>query len=141
MTFLSIVMLVFGILEIILFFKIWVMTNDVHNLMNYVVYNIPPKNARYKFRKNIAEGIAKVNFNELKGDFMQDEDAKRLAKLIFDFYKGVVSPYGYNEDELNIGVNERIARFEDKIKGKGLNPHDIADMVIEQTNELGKARI
>lgn len=35
----SIILFVFGILQIILFFKIWGMTNDVKELKNYIIYN------------------------------------------------------------------------------------------------------
>lgn len=36
MEFLSIVMLVFGILQIILFFKIWGMTNDISRIRSII---------------------------------------------------------------------------------------------------------
>lgn len=35
-TFLSIILIIFGVLQIILFFKIWGMTNDVSKLLNEV---------------------------------------------------------------------------------------------------------
>ena len=36
---LSIIMLIFGILQIILFFKIWRMTNDVHSMKEKSIEN------------------------------------------------------------------------------------------------------
>lgn len=43
--FISIIMLIFGVLQIILFFKIWGMTNDVRELRNFIVSRNFPSNA------------------------------------------------------------------------------------------------
>lgn len=39
MMFFSVILIIFGVLQIILFFKIWVMTNDVKELKNELISN------------------------------------------------------------------------------------------------------
>ena len=64
MEFLSIVLLVFGVLQIILFFKLWRMTNDVRSLKNQYAAN--NKELEY-YIKSINEYLRKIeNNNKIK---------------------------------------------------------------------------
>ena len=85
-TFIAIILVVFGILQIILFFKLWGMTNDVE-----------------KIKKQITEGSSRVinaRIEQMKGNSIK---AKEL--LDEDFYSRVIeadsnlySWYDYNEE-------------------------------------------
>lgn len=64
MEFLSIVFLVFGVLQIILFFKLWGMTNDVRSLKDK--YTASNKELEY-YIKSINEYLRKIeNNNKIK---------------------------------------------------------------------------
>lgn len=64
MEFLSIVLLVFGVLQIILFFKLWGMTNDVRSLKDQYAAN--NKELEY-YIKSINEYLRKIeNNNKIK---------------------------------------------------------------------------
>ena len=66
--FLSIVMLVFGILQIILFFKIWGMTNDVKKLTNHFLYS----------QKDTTETIQKTNSYDKDNKREYDKKLERI---------------------------------------------------------------
>lgn len=77
MEFLSIVMLVFGILQIILFFKIWGMTNDISRIRSVIEKEIQ--------QKTIAKQVFNENaINLLKGTWGKDvsEDEKNMAQSL-----------------------------------------------------------
>ena len=65
----SIVVLVFGVLQIILFFKIWGMTNDVKKLTNFFLYSQ---------KEHIEVGEKEINCNF--GDSEKEYD-KNLDKI------------------------------------------------------------
>jgi hypothetical protein len=68
--FVSIVMIVFGILQIILFFKLWGMTNDVKKLRNKFAYT---DDFNFEVRKSLALG----------------EKAKAKGLIINSFFEAV----------------------------------------------------
>lgn len=57
--FIGVVVLVFGVLQIILFFKIWGMTNDVATIVS-----ILKKETRKESPKDSADSSAKISFDE-----------------------------------------------------------------------------
>ncbi len=63
MEFLSIVLLVFGVLQIILFFKLWGMTNDVRSLKDK--YTASNKELEY-YIKSINEYLRKIEASNKK---------------------------------------------------------------------------
>ncbi len=76
---LSIVMLVFGILQIILFFKIWGMTNDISRIRSIIEKEIQQKT------RSKQEQIPNENaINLLKGTWGKDvsEDEKNMAQSL-----------------------------------------------------------
>lgn len=76
---LSIVMLVFGILQIILFFKIWGMTNDISRIRSIIEKEIQQKT------RSKQEQISNENaINLLKGTWGKDvsEEEKNMAQSL-----------------------------------------------------------
>lgn len=76
---LSIVMLVFGILQIILFFKIWGMTNDISRIRSIIEKEIQQKT------RSKQEQIPNENaINLLKGTWGKDvsEEEKNMAQSL-----------------------------------------------------------
>lgn len=83
--FTGIVMIAFGILQIILFFKIWAMTNDIRLFRNKYIGNSDD----WTFRKAVLEGdkslISKILFSnmfieikELYNDSVPDTEGARI---------------------------------------------------------------
>lgn len=68
MTFTSIIIIVFGILQIILFFKLWQMTNDVRKLKIELLRKNPYNESVILFLK----GDKKAAHNKLFESFLQD---------------------------------------------------------------------
>ncbi len=54
----SIIIIAFGILQIILFFKVWGMTNDVRNIKNILELNIKQKHDTFNHSTNIAPSFS-----------------------------------------------------------------------------------
>ena len=100
MEFLSIVMLVFGILQIILFFKIWGMTNDISRIRSIIEKEIQQKTIA-KHNKIPNENA----INLLKGTWGKDvsEEEKNMAQsLVPKLIKGKLVVYDSNSlSELN----------------------------------------
>lgn len=89
----SIVVIIFGILEIILFFKVWGMTNDVKKLKNTVL-------------KDISPGISPAHIELIIGN---KEKVKEMA------YKEFI--LDVHELYMNVSKNKLISEEEDYIKG------------------------
>lgn len=69
---LAVVVLVFGILQIILFFKLWGMTNDVKRLTDFFI------NARKGNTKSIyQEDIFKENYDQDISDVLVEEQSSK----------------------------------------------------------------
>ena len=54
LTFLSFVIFIFGILQIILFFKLWGMTNDIRTIRKHL---IPEQNTEEQYYINVGERV------------------------------------------------------------------------------------
>lgn len=89
----SIVVIIFGILEIILFFKVWGMTNDVKKLKNTVL-------------KDISPGISPAHIELIIGN---KEKVKEMA------YKEFI--LDVHELYMNVSKNKLISEEQDYIKG------------------------
>ncbi len=90
-TFIGIILLIWGILEIILFFKIWRMTNDVNKLKNNLT-----NSALTQYEKK-----SKLRTLLIMGN---KEEAKRL--IIYDFILKIESEYQEIRKTLSIKVDE-----------------------------------
>lgn len=75
-TFVSIIVIVFGILQIILFFKVWSMTNDVRSIKGQM------SNSEYSFRRYMLLGEKEKAYNLVK-----DTLVKRLIEK-YETYGG-----------------------------------------------------
>lgn len=92
LTFTGYVLIVFGILQIILFFKVWGMTNDVKKIKNTVL-------------KDICPGISPAKIEFIMGN---KEKAKEMAykEFILDVY----------ELYMNVSKNKLISEEQDYTK-------------------------
>lgn len=81
-------MLVWGILNIVLFFKIWGMTNDVSAIRDYlleeknsVIHHSIPDNMQDEYKQDVTE-TASIKHEDLKpGDRVQHEQYSRDKNL------------------------------------------------------------
>ena len=125
-TFMGIVMIVWGVLEIILFFKIWGMTNDVKALKKdhfcETVFETKAGMARY-LRKNLVLG----NMENVK---------KTLLKNFIDNVEhgyGELPTGGYVKDEKG---NDQWVRFEEKNLDESITPY--VDNLVLQYGKIGE---
>ncbi len=101
--FLSLILLVFGILQIILFFKIWEMTNDVKDMKNKMLGSYT-EDTEFLIRKNRAIGN-----NEKVAEILIEE-------LLCSFEKYINSAEYYASTDLS----ENIAELEKKLQVLGV---------------------
>lgn len=121
MTFTAIIMIVFGVLQIILFFKIWGMTNNVKSLKNLyserseklnsnidvLVSNIKSPNPSNFERKENEEIAEVVTSKDVKGNNVQSSKKENSANENCDEYKRylqkwkVLKDRGYAEQAMN----------------------------------------
>lgn len=121
MTFTAIIMIVFGVLQIILFFKIWGMTNNVKSLKNLyserseklnsnidvLVSNIKSPNPSNFERKENEEIAEVVTSKDVKGNYVQSSKKENSANENCDEYKRylqkwkVLKDRGYTEQAMN----------------------------------------
>ena len=95
--FISVIMLIFGILQIILFFKIWGMTNNVARINKKVKGRISGLNLGWEIRKSILKGDKKKAEDLLFDEFIYDLQQKcsiqnggsdeEIAELKVDYSK------------------------------------------------------
>lgn len=77
LTFVSIVVIVFGVLQIILFFKVWGMANDVKKMKN-------------EFVGSDSEGLRKMQLNKA----ILKQDKNKITEILFeDFFSKLQSYY------------------------------------------------
>lgn len=82
----SIIVLIFGVLQIILFFKIWSMTNDIKKIANKTTC----KNYNYYILKGCKEDLAKV----LEEDFITDlSDTYTRVGFISGYMDEIIQRY------------------------------------------------
>ena len=94
--FLSIILLVFGVLQIILFFKMWGMTNDVNNIKKKL--EIQPESEDLL--------ITEAQIKALNGDKIEAFDLyqKAFHKNVIELFNKTIKEYG---DEDNLSYKER----------------------------------
>ncbi len=113
LTFMGIIMIVWGILQIILFFKIWGMTNDVQALKKTLscetTFETKGQMARY-IRKNLVLG----NMDNVKRILLQN--------FIDNVEQGYVklNPYGYVKDE---NGNEKWTSLKEQNQKESIRPY------------------
>lgn len=98
--FLTIVFLVFGVLQIILFFKVWGMTNDVNKITGKLQCE---KDSTWNVRRALLYGDKELAKKEL------------MSCIISDFEKFGDGGYGFNQ------VEDIIAKYEPAFKQLGMD--------------------
>ena len=113
LTFIGVIMIVWGILEIILFFKIWGMTNDVKALkkdhFNETVFETKSGKARY-LRKNLVLG----NIEDVKRTLLKNF----IDNVEYDYDE--LQTHGYVKDE---NGNDVWTSFEEQNLMKSIRPY------------------
>ena len=117
--FVSIVIIVFGILQIILFFKLWGMTNDVKKIKSSLPISL--------------EGISPAKIEFAIGD---KEKAKEMVKreFISDVYKIYREVYEYAQDQHKIKVyNQDYKKLSLKYENRFSKPEEYIDFTMFDT--------
>lgn len=105
----SIVIIAFGILQIILFFKIWGMTNDVRKLGKNIIGN-----SLDEAHKQIILGNKDKAFDIYKRLYV--EDLIKISELPGDFkynYPGLVKKYEYELSKLGDEYSIDFAKYDE----------------------------
>lgn len=107
-----IVIFVFGILEIILFFKIWSMTNDVRKIYNVLKYRIAPSSSAVasKATGRPTENQILVNdfYNEareLRDTLLSANDDGQAENIFYEQMSYIADKYQSISDEKEFGLN------------------------------------
>lgn len=97
--FAGIVMITFGILQIILFFKIWGMTNNISNI-NKKISHTNIDDLQWQIRKALLKG-----------------DKQTASNLLFDGFISELEKieYTYNSDEYISKLKDRYTKYFEKI--------------------------
>lgn len=95
--FLSIVLIVFGVLQIILFFKMWGMTNDVDKIKNKILSSNDDNNVIIDAQIRALDGKAKEAFDLYKQAFFLN---------VIELYNQTIEQYGGEDDLSNKQKNE-----------------------------------
>jgi hypothetical protein len=126
LTFIGIIMLVWGILEIILFFKIWGMTDNIKELkkdhFNETVFETKAEMAKF-LRRNLVLG----NMENVKKTLL-----KNFINNVEHGY-GELPTYGYVKDE---NGNDKWTNFEEKNLDESIIPY--VDNLILQYGKIGE---
>ena len=104
MTFTGIVMIAFGILQIILFFKIWAMTNNVREIKGKLEENISDDTISLKAQLFALDGDKQQSFNLYKESF---------HKSIIELFNKTISEFG---DKDNLDYKERNEYYKSEYK-------------------------
>lgn len=104
MTFTGIVMIAFGILQIILFFKIWAMTNNVREIKGKLEENISDDTILLKAQLFALDGDKQQSFNLYKESF---------HKSIIELFNKTISEFG---DKDNLDYKERNEYYKSEYK-------------------------
>ena len=103
-TFTGVVMIVFGILQIILFFKIWAMTNNVREIKGKLEENISDDAILLKAQLFALDGDKQQSFNLYKESF---------HKSIIELFNKTISEFG---DKDNLDYKERNEYYKSEYK-------------------------
>lgn len=105
-TFVGIIIIVFGILQIILFFKMWGMTNDVKKMKNELV-------------GSDSENLRKMQLNKA----ILKEDKSKIAEMLFDELFNQLQSYYYDSLDYSGGEDyftSKISNLKKEYKEKYL---------------------
>lgn len=146
MIFLEVILLIFGILQIILFFKIWAMTNNVSQLMKDIqdfksvyLYNIKPYGFDREKTSLYGNAIWHINFDDISSNFSKDESVKDFAKQIFNYYRR--NSFSDNtKEEMEKGLEACITKYGAKLNEKGIDAHEVANDVAKEINSKISAK-
>lgn len=126
LTFMGVVMIVWGILEIVLFFKIWGMTNNIRDLkkdhFNEMQFETKGQMARY-LRKNLVLG----NMDNVKRILLQN-----FIDNVEHGY-GELKNYGYVKDE---NGNDKWTSFEEQNQKESIRPY--VENLQKQYDKIGE---
>lgn len=105
LNFVSVIIIIFGILQIILFFKLWGMTNNVERINNKVRGRLSDSNLGWEIRKSILKG-----------------DKKRAEDLLFDEFiydlKQKCNVYNGGSDEEIAELKADYSKYYEQINSK-----------------------
>lgn len=103
--FLSIVLLIFGVLQIILFFKMWIMTNDVKKIAKKLQCE---KDSTWNVRRALLSGDKELAKKELIDCIVTDLEKFGDGGYGFNCINDIIAKYEPAFKDLNMGIPESI---------------------------------
>lgn len=112
----SMIMIVWGILEIILFFKLWRMTNDVHNIANRIL----------GISSNLEKKEAQERPKNIKIESLYEKDGSTQSIIKNEFIDKCLGAYNYHLTNNSLNkyekdINVFVKRYEGKAKENGVS--------------------
>ena len=130
-----IIILVVAVLQIILFFKIWGMTNDVRELKEFFL-NQPnlSSNTAQESNERQENEPEPDDFANIKGDFMDRPNARKFAEQVYQYH--ITAKKGnYTRDTEIKGLDYIISHYGDRATRDGFSPKAIIDTIIKQLDK------
>lgn len=118
MMFFSVILIIFGVLQIILFFKIWGMTNDVSKIKGKLEENLNDDAILLKAQLFALDGKKQQSFELYKESF---------HKSIIELFNKTISHFG---DKDNLDYKERNEYYKSEYK-------KVVKYYIKRTDKLG----
>lgn len=104
---LTIILLVFGILQIILFFKIWGMTNDIRDVKNkYLSQKYIPTETEYINKQKEDVGIELFNHKTGWADGVTNMEKNEAAELAKELKSDSVIAYVHSKKKMEVWSSE-----------------------------------
>lgn len=123
------------ILNFILFFKIWGMTNDVRELKEFFL-NQPnlSSNTAQESNERQENEPEPDDFANIKGDFMDRPNARKFAKQVYQYH--ITAKKGnYTKDTEIKGLQYIINHYGDRATKDGFSPKAIIYTILKQLDK------
>lgn len=140
-TFIAFVAVIFGILQIILFFKIWGMTNDVREIKEHFcngsTNNSQAASASVTNRTSstVSTNAGKLYSVSIQGDYMKFSNVRPFVESVRKFYIKCLQSHCKYEEILK-GILQIIEIEGKEVSKAGFDPKKVAVDVVNQLEKV-----
>lgn len=140
-TFIAFVTIIFGILQIILFFKIWGMTNDVREIKEHLCNGSTTNsrtvstNVANRTSNSVSNNAGKLHSFPIQGDYMKYSNVRPFVESVRKFYIKCLQSHCKYEDILK-GILQIIEIEGKEVSKAGFDPKKVAVDVVNQLEKV-----
>lgn len=139
--FIAIGAVIFGVLQLILLFKIWNMTNDVRNIKEHLCNKSPTDSQSVNLSSSnhktsiVSMNTEKLHSYTIKGDYMRSPKVHSFVESIRKFYIKCLQNHCKYEDIIK-GVLQIIEIEGNDVSKSGFDPKKVAVDVVKQLEKI-----